>query len=118
MRTVLIADNDKGVLEYLDAFISSLNYFVATATNAHDVFRLVKIVRPDMIIIADDLEGASVNGVCARLQQEVGSAVPLIVSTEDETMSPDASCSIVVKKPFSKQRLKNLVLNLAPQLFI
>jgi DNA-binding response OmpR family regulator len=117
MRTVVIADNDKNLLERFDKLISSMNFFAATADNSDDLFRILNIVQADIVLCAADLKRLPTDSLCRQLLSAVGSTVPIILMADDAPLPNDISCSMIIEKPVNFDRVKNLILNLTPEYF-
>jgi DNA-binding response OmpR family regulator len=117
MKTVVIADNDKNLLEQFDNLISSLNFFAATADNSEDLFRILNIVQADIVLCAADLKRMPTDCLCRQLLSTVGSTVPIILMSDGKPVSDDITCSMIIEKPVNFARIKNLILNLTPEYF-
>jgi CheY-like chemotaxis protein len=76
LATILVIDDEPGTLEFLDAVLSVEGHRVVTATDGRVGLRLVREVRPDLVIT--DILMPELDGLEVLLEVRRGSRVPVI----------------------------------------
>jgi len=106
--TVLVVDNEPGIVRALSAALGARHLRVLTATDGQTALELVALESPDLVVLdlgLPDLDGVE---VCAHLRG--WSSVPIIVLTADgaddrKVAALDAGADDYVTKPFSTPEL-------------
>jgi DNA-binding response OmpR family regulator len=104
---VLIADDDRSLLELLQDFLTSQGYEVAAVETGAQVLDAMPTFHPDAIVldlVLPDLSGAD---VLAGLRQS-GLTVPVILISGHQIIVRDGFFG-VLRKPFSFRRLAEVV---------
>jgi two-component system chemotaxis response regulator CheY len=112
-RTVLIVDDDPGVLEVLDLALSAEGYQVILARNGREALDRAVAFRPDLMLV--DLMMPVMDGwqfVRACREKEWSAATPVIIlsaARNVEQAANELGVQAVVPKPFNLDHLLNLV---------
>jgi CheY-like chemotaxis protein len=108
-KTILIVDDEFGVLEVLEFFLSDLGFNVSSALNGHDALERLNEVKPDLIILdfmMPVLDGAGVLKALAK--SEGTNAIPVILTSALPEATIKQRCSgydVFLRKPYKTQNL-------------
>ena len=110
-RRVLIVEDEQIVAADLEAKLTRMGYqVVGTAASGAEALRLADEVRPDVVLMDIQLQGAMSGTEAARIiQRSTGSAIVFVTAyagvfvRDPEQMPPPGIC---VSKPFSVHQLK------------
>ena len=110
-RRVLIVEDEQIVAADLEAKLTRMGYqVVGTAASGAEGLRLADEVRPDVVLMDIQLQGAMSGTEAARIiQRSTGSAIVFVTAyagvfvRDPEQMPPPGIC---VSKPFSVHQLK------------
>jgi DNA-binding response OmpR family regulator len=108
---VLIADDNPQGVELLEAYLSSSNYEIATASDGEETLRKVKQWHPDLILL--DIMMPKISGfeVCKRLRSDAATreiAVLMITALDqpsDIERAVEAGTDDFLTKPINKTEL-------------
>jgi CheY-like chemotaxis protein len=109
-KTILIVDDEFGVLEVLEFFLSDLGFNVTSALNGRDALARLRESKPDLIILdfmMPVLDGAGVLDALAG--SEDTNAIPVILTSALPEATIKQRCSgydMFLRKPY---RTENLV---------
>ncbi len=112
---ILVIDDEPEITEIVDAFLTTAGYEVAVENSANGGIQRAKTFRPHLILLDIMMPGMDGYAVCNVLKQEVTTAdIPVVFLTgkdarEDQGRSFKAGCDLFVKKPFSCERLLDIV---------
>jgi len=112
-KTILICDDDKGILEVTKAVLESSGYKVKTLTSFDNFFNIVRTKKPDLLLI--DLWMPKVEGdeVVKKLKQNKKTkSIPVIIvsaSRDISQISKESGADNYLCKPFDIDELLNLV---------
>jgi DNA-binding response OmpR family regulator len=108
MPTVLIADDEKNIVQLARMYLVSEGFTVEAASNGREALEKVRQVKPDLVIL--DLMMPDVDGweVCRRLRKE--SDIPIIMLTArdddvDKIVGLELGADDYVTKPFNAREL-------------
>ena len=103
LKTILVADTDVSIRQFLKIRLSHLGYNVIIATTGEEVFSAFKNENPDLIVL--DIMLVQVDGykVCTRIRKV--SQVPMIILTAlanitDRVRGLDLGVDKYLIKPF------------------
>jgi two-component system OmpR family response regulator len=112
---VLVVDDDPGITEIVDAFLSTAGYDVSVENTSESAIRKAKEWRPDVILLDIMMPHMDGYDVAETLKDEKSmQQTPIIFLTgkdaeEDQGRSFRAGGNLYVKKPFSCERLLDIV---------
>ncbi|MCC6403663.1 MAG: response regulator transcription factor [Fimbriimonadaceae bacterium] len=106
--TVVVVDDEPGILEAVEGRLQKEGYSVFTATTAEDGIRLFRKLRPDLMVVDVMLPQRSGLDLCRAVRRD--SETPVIFlsarsSDEDRIAGLEAGGDDYVVKPFSLQEL-------------
>jgi two-component system OmpR family response regulator len=112
---ILVVDDEPEITEIVDAFLTTAGYEVAVENTANGGIQRAKTFRPHLILLDIMMPGMDGYAVCNQLKQDMKTAdIPVVFLTgkdarEDQGRSFKAGCDLFVKKPFSCERLLDIV---------
>src|SRR5215207_10580504 len=108
MPTVLVADDEKNILQLARMYLQAEGFTVETAGNGREALDKARQARPDLLVL--DLMMPEVDGweVCRRLRKE--SDLPIIMLTArgddiDKIVGLELGADDYVAKPFNAREL-------------
>jgi DNA-binding response OmpR family regulator len=108
MTTVLIADDEKNIVQLARMYLQAEGFTVETAVNGREALEKVRLARPDLLVL--DLMMPEVDGweVCRRLRKE--SDLPIIMLTArgddvDKIVGLELGADDYMTKPFNAREL-------------
>lgn len=112
---ILVIDDEPEITEIINAFLSNAGYKVEIENSAVEGLAKAKSYKPDIILL--DIMMPVMDGyeVCAQLKKDPKTAqVPVLFLTgkdakDDGGMSFQSGGDLFIKKPFSCERLLNMV---------
>lgn len=112
---VLVIDDEPEITDIVQTFLTESGYSVDVLNNARDAVTRAKQFKPDVILLDIMMPGADGYTVCQWLKSEAELAnVPVIFLTgkdrnDDQGRSFKAGGDMFIKKPFSCERLLEIV---------
>ena len=114
-QKVLVIDDEPEITEIISAFLSNAGYEVKVENSSVEGMNVVKSFMPDVILL--DIMMPVMDGyeVCSKLKKETTLAqIPVLFLTgkdakDDAGMSFQSGGDLFIKKPFSCERLLNMV---------
>ena len=114
-QKVLVIDDEPEITEIISAFLSNAGYEVKVENSSVEGMSVVKSFMPDVILL--DIMMPVMDGyeVCSKLKKEPALAhIPVLFLTgkdakDDAGMSFQSGGDLFIKKPFSCERLLNMV---------
>lgn len=108
MTKILVVDDEKVILEVLEAYFEKENWKISFATNGIEALKKVKDESPDLIVLDLMLPDISGEEVCKLVRKE--SDIPIIMltakSTEDDLINGIViGADDYVTKPFSPREV-------------
>jgi DNA-binding response OmpR family regulator len=116
MASILVIDDDTSALLIIDAILQQDGHEVACATDGRLGIRTFKEVNPDLAII--DIFMPTQEGIQTIIElRTLEPAVPIIAMSVDSrceiadflTMSLKLGASEILRKPFDRQKLRDMV---------
>src|SRR5437764_8268678 len=108
MPTVLVADDEKNIVQLARMYLQAEGFTVETAGNGREALEKVRIARPDLLVL--DLMMPEIDGweVCRRLRKE--SDLPIIMLTArgddvDKIVGLEIGADDYMTKPFNAREL-------------
>jgi len=108
MATVLVADDEKNILQLARMYLQAEGFTVETAANGREALEKVRVAKPDLLVL--DLMMPEVDGweVCRRLRKE--SDLPIIMLTArgddvDKIVGLELGADDYMTKPFNAREL-------------
>jgi uncharacterized protein (TIGR02266 family) len=114
-KKVLLADDVRLFLEVTKSFFSREKLQLTTVQGGVDVLKSARALHPDLIIMTRKMRDLSGDECCRRIKAdpEIGSTpVILLVDAKDaegENYGREAGCDHLLKRPFQRQHLLQLV---------
>jgi two-component system phosphate regulon response regulator PhoB len=115
---VLIADDEHNIRNILDFSLHAEGFLVVSALNGEDAFKLAVESKPDLVILDVMMPGQGGVETCRALKKDPRTAtIPVILLTaltgrEDRNAGTEAGADAYITKPFSPQRVIEVVLGL------
>jgi DNA-binding response OmpR family regulator len=112
---ILVIDDEREITEIVDAFLTTAGYEVAVENTAQTGIERAKSFKPHLILLDIMMPGMDGYSVCNQLKQDTTTAdIPVVFLTgkdarEDQGRSFKSGCDLFVKKPFSCERLLDIV---------
>jgi CheY-like chemotaxis protein len=112
---ILVVDDEPEITEIVDAFLTTAGYQVAVENSANGGIQRARTFRPHLILLDIMMPGMDGYEVCNQLKQDIATAdIPVVFLTgkdarEDQGRSFKVGCDLFVKKPFSCERLLDIV---------
>lgn len=110
-KTILIAEDEEILRELLAELLQSYNYTVLTSANGDELLEILKIRKPDLLII--DGKMPEMDGIeCIQKIAAANYNVPIILATGSSTESVNTDTihiNRVIKKPYNFEELLSLV---------
>jgi DNA-binding response OmpR family regulator len=111
MATVLVAEDDRMILDMLVFTLEGAGHRVLTRTDGLAALEAARRERPDLVLLDIAMPGATGHEVCQSLRAEPGTAgLPVIMLTAraqwlDVSAGFDSGADDYLVKPFSPQEL-------------
>ena len=108
-KTILIVDDEFGVLEVLEFILSDLGFKVISARNGQEALERLKETTPDLMLLdlmMPILDGAAV--LSAMQKDGVSQKIPVILTSALREQTVRERCngySIFLRKPFKVEKL-------------
>src|SRR5688500_10478583 len=106
--TVLVADDEKNIVQLIKLYLTNEGFLVETAADGQEALEKARRLRPDLVVL--DLMMPRLDGleVCRRLRKE--SNVPVIMLTArtddvDKVVGLEIGADDYVTKPFNPREL-------------
>ena len=112
---VLVVDDEPEITDIVQTFLTESGYKVDVLNNPRDAVTKAKQFKPDVILLDIMMPGADGYTVCQWIKSEADLAhVPVIFLTgkdrnDDQGRSFKAGGDMFIKKPFSCERLLEIV---------
>ena len=86
--TVLVADDDAGILRFVEIYLRMEGFEVITARDGPDVLAKVVAVRPDLVLLDVLMPGLDGYAVCTQIRADATlAAVPVIMVTANYVLA-------------------------------
>lgn len=107
-KTILIADDDPGIVDAIAQLLEEVGYAVRTTVDATTIGQLADGL-PDLILLDIRMSGRDGSEICKRLKSaEATRAIPIIIvsaSKDTERIARDAGADDFIAKPFDMYHL-------------
>lgn len=107
-KTILIADDDPGIVDALAQFLEEVGYAVRTTVDTTTIGALADGL-PDLILLDIRMSGRDGSEICKRLKSvDATRAIPIIIfsaSKDTERIARDAGADDFIAKPFDMDQL-------------
>ena len=108
-KSILICDDDEGILEMLEILLVDVGYRVVPVLNSLDIYTIIKRENPDLLLLDLWMPVLSGDQVLKTLRQDPKTHdLPVIVisaSTEGKKIATNAGATDYVAKPFDLNAL-------------
>lgn len=106
--TILIADDDRQVVQMVRLYLVNSGYDVVLAAGAADILAKIREIKPDLVILGVTTTGANGIEICNRIHEECD--VPIIAVSNgnddvDATASLEVGADDFLVKPFDPREL-------------
>ncbi|HEV2339363.1 MAG TPA: response regulator [Patescibacteria group bacterium] len=103
-KTVLIVDDDEGILDALSLVIATAGYTVIATVKGEEAYETAKKQRPDIILLDVLLSGSNGRDICEQLKKDdITKYIPvLMISAHPSGMTRAFACGAddFLAKPF------------------
>jgi DNA-binding response OmpR family regulator len=103
-KTVLVVDDDDGILEVVRIILEQQNHTVITLNNGKEVLAMVNTHQPDLILLDIWLGGTSGQQILFDIKdKEWGKKIPVLMMSalsETKNISRDGGADGFIEKPF------------------
>ncbi len=112
---IMVVDDEPGITEIVDAFLTTAGYEVAVENTSEGALKRAKAWVPDIILLDIMMPVMDGYDVCAALKKDQRTAdIPVVFLTgkdarDDQGRSFKSGGNLFVKKPFSCERLLDIV---------
>ena len=112
---ILIIDDEPEITEIVETFLTEAGYKVAVENSPVNAASKAREFKPDVVLLDIMMPGSDGYAVCQELKQDPEFAVtPIIFLTgkdreEDQGKSFQAGGDMYIKKPFSCERLLEII---------
>ncbi|CAM3683102.1 PleD family two-component system response regulator [Mucilaginibacter galii] len=114
-KTILIADDDKAIVDSIGAILDLLGYEVLKVPDGTSVIDAVKAL-PDLILLDIQMPGHNGQTVCRQLKRQASTKdIPVIIvsaSMDIKDKAREAGADDYLEKPFDMNVLQQKVFNL------
>ncbi len=112
---ILVVDDEPEITEIIEAFLDNAGYSVKVENKPAKAVDLAKQLKPDLILLDIMMPGVDGYTICNRLKEDPAMVnTPVIFLTgkdskDDQGRSFQAGGDMFIKKPFSCERLLEIV---------
>jgi len=111
-KTILACDDEPIILEIIEYVVKGESFNLLTADNGKDALRLAREIKPELIMLDDNMPELTGFEVCKMLKNDINTKDIIIVMFTANTQASDFEkaklygANDFVKKPFSPKELK------------
>ncbi len=112
---ILVVDDEPEITEIIEAFLDNAGYHVKVENTPAKAVEVANQIKPDLILLDIMMPGVDGYTICNRLKEDPAMAnTPVIFLTgkdskDDQGRSFQAGGDMFIKKPFSCERLLEIV---------
>lgn len=112
---ILVVDDEPEITEIIEAFLENAGYVVKVENSPEKAIRLAREIKPDLILLDIMMPGIDGYTICNRIKEDPGMGnIPVIFLTgkdskDDQGRSFQVGGDMFIKKPFSCERLLEIV---------
>jgi len=108
LKTILVIEDEKKIVEFIESYLISSNYKVYKAMTGHDALKLFNSEKIDLVLLDLILPDISGEQICKELRKK--SKVPIIMltaKTQEESIinGLNIGADDYITKPFSPRQL-------------
>jgi DNA-binding response OmpR family regulator len=106
MQTILVVDDETGLLHILEVVLGRAGYRVLTAETGSEGYHKVCTTRPDLVLLDDMLPGISGTEICVKVKNDPAlNEIPVIMCSagprvRDPNYIRETGANAVLLKPF------------------
>ncbi|MFD1953228.1 response regulator [Paenibacillus thailandensis] len=107
-HTILIADDERKMLDFVKPFLEDEGYIVWTASDGQETLRLVREREPDLVVLDWMMPGKSGIEVCAELRKTSRAGIIMVTARTEEAdklVGLEVGADDYMTKPFSLREL-------------
>lgn len=107
-QTLLLVDDERKVLDFMEPFLKQEGYTVITAETGLDALRLAKEHRPSLVLLDWMLPGMNGIDVCRELRRTSKAGIIMVTARSEETdkvIGLEVGADDYLTKPFSLREL-------------
>ena len=110
-KTILVVEDDLGLLGMLRRFLDTLGYHVLEAASGQEAWTLIQDRSPDMVLLDLTLPGIGGSEICRKMRKEASTrATPVFVLSgysdmETEVQALQDGADDFLAKPFNLKEL-------------
>ena len=112
MPSVLVIDDEKGILGFMREALTHLGHRVETATDGEEGIQKFEDGSFDVVITDYCMPGVDGVGVLKHIRSSCKNDIPIVGITGTPWQINDADFDLVLPKPFPLQELVNAIRNL------
>jgi len=112
---ILVIDDEPQVTEIIEAFLTNAGHEVIVSNGANDGLSKARDMKPDVILLDIMMPGSDGYSICNELKNDPPTAdIPVVFLTgkdrsEDQGRSFKVGGDMFIKKPFSCERLLEII---------
>jgi len=114
MPTVLVIDDEKGILEVMRQALPKFGLNVETATDGQEGIRKFDNGSFDIVITDIRMPGVDGNGVVNHIQESEKQSIPVIAISGTPWLGESSAFDMVLAKPFTLNKLVESIGSLVP----
>ncbi len=107
-HTILIADDEPKVLDFMEPFLREEGFVVLTARNGREALRLARSAKPSLVVLDWMMPGLNGIDVCRELRRTERVGVIMVTAKAEETdkiVGLEVGADDYLTKPFSLREL-------------
>ena len=116
MSTILVIDDEKGILKVIHEVLTTLGHEVETATNGLEGIQKLDSGHFDLVITDIRMPGVDGHGVAAHIRRSENHSIPVIAMSGTPWLIDKGEFNTVLAKPFALKQLVESVHSLVPML--
>jgi CheY-like chemotaxis protein len=114
MSTILVIDDEKGILQLMHQALTTYGHNVETANNGQEGIRKFDAGCFDIVITDIRMPVIDGNGVVAHIRKSEKQSIPVIAISGTPWLLESANFDMVLSKPFPLKKLIESIRSLAP----
>ncbi|HEV8079789.1 MAG TPA: response regulator [Chitinophagaceae bacterium] len=109
-KKILVVDDHLDILNVVDRFLKANGFNVLAHSSGKDVIEVVKVFKPDLILLDLQLDGKFSTHICKTLKKTTHIPVVLFSAYLDlEKMFHECDADAYISKPFDLEYLLNII---------
>ncbi|HLG73956.1 MAG TPA: response regulator [Chloroflexota bacterium] len=112
MSSVLVVDDEPGIVQFMSAALEDEGFSVTTASDGRRATELAAQRRPDLVVLDWMLPRLDGDGVAEEIRRMYGDDVPILLVTADgraQMKAERVGAFAYLSKPFDLDRFLNLI---------